>query len=121
VALIEALNILEGYRLGNLGARSADSIHMTAEAFRRVFDDRAEFMGDPDFAHIPVAQLIDKRYAAKWRESLNPDKASVSAELQRPSFGEMDVTASARVPVNCYLSCLSYLQNLFQFLILTYS
>jgi gamma-glutamyltranspeptidase / glutathione hydrolase len=97
VALIETLNILEGYRVGNTGARSADSIHLTAEAFRRVFDDRAEFMGDPDFSHIPVAQLIDKRYAAKWRESLNPDKASVSAELRRPDFGEMDVTASARV------------------------
>jgi gamma-glutamyltranspeptidase/glutathione hydrolase len=96
VALIETLNILEGYRVGSMGARSADSIHLTAEAFRRVFDDRAEFMGDPDFSHIPVAQLIDKRYAAKWRESLNPDKASVSAELRRPDFGEMDVTASTR-------------------------
>jgi gamma-glutamyltranspeptidase / glutathione hydrolase len=96
VALIEALNILEGYRMGDLGSRSAESIHLTAEAFRRVFDDRAEFMGDPDFAHLPVAQLLDKRYAAKWRESLNPDKASVSAELRRPGFGAMDVTASLR-------------------------
>ena len=62
--LIEILNILEGYDLGKMGDRSAQSMHYTIEAFRRAFFDRAEFMGDPDFAKIPVAQLIDKRYAA---------------------------------------------------------
>src|SRR3984885_11114417 len=54
--LIESLNILEGYDLAKLGDRSAQSIHFTVEAFRRAFFDRAEFMGDPDFAKIPVAQ-----------------------------------------------------------------
>jgi len=52
-ALVEILNILEGYDLGKLGNRSAAAIHLTAEAFRRAFFDRAEFMGDPDFARIP--------------------------------------------------------------------
>src|SRR5258708_9741561 len=66
--LIESLNILEGYDLARLGNRSAQSIHFTTEAFRRAFFDRAEFMGDPDFSKIPVAQLIDKRYGAAWRE-----------------------------------------------------
>ncbi|MGA7925146.1 MAG: gamma-glutamyltransferase, partial [Candidatus Sulfotelmatobacter sp.] len=46
--LIESLNILEGYDLGKLGDRSAQSIHFTTEAFRRAFFDRAEFLGDPD-------------------------------------------------------------------------
>src|SRR5580698_4603874 len=62
VALLEALNILEGYDLGKEGADSAEAIHLTAEAYQRAFFDRAEFMGDPDFSKIPVAQLIDKRY-----------------------------------------------------------
>ena len=44
--LIESLNILEGYDLGKLGDRSAQSIHFTTEAFRRAFFDRAEFMGE---------------------------------------------------------------------------
>ncbi|MGB6023812.1 MAG: gamma-glutamyltransferase family protein, partial [Candidatus Sulfotelmatobacter sp.] len=60
--LIESLNILEGYDLAKMGDRSAQSIHFTTEAFRRAFFDRAEFMGDPDFSKIPVAQLIDKKY-----------------------------------------------------------
>jgi len=92
IALIELLNILEGYDLGKLGNRSAESMHLTIEAFRRAYFDRAEFLGDADFAAIPVALLIDKRYAAAWRESLDPDHASHSAGLHRPSkvFGDLD-------------------------------
>src|SRR5215472_1811369 len=96
VALVEILTILEGYDLAKLGDRSAESIHLTAEAFQRAFFDRAEFMGDPDFAKIPVAQLIDKRYAEAWRETIPLQKASASAELQRPAiFTELDRYASA--------------------------
>ncbi|MGE5206182.1 MAG: gamma-glutamyltransferase [Chlamydiota bacterium] len=84
IALIEALNILEGYDLGALGSHSAQSIHLTAEAFRRAFFDRAEFLGDPDFANIPVAQLVDKKYGVAWRTSLDPHHASDSRQLKRP-------------------------------------
>jgi gamma-glutamyltranspeptidase/glutathione hydrolase len=93
IALIEALNILEGYDLRSMGNRSADAIHLTSEAFRRVMYDRADFLGDPDFSKIPVPQLLDKRYAATWRESINPDRASVSRQLQRPSFSNLDQVA----------------------------
>jgi gamma-glutamyltranspeptidase / glutathione hydrolase len=90
-ALLEILNILEGYDLAKYGNRSAEAIHLTAEAFRRAFYDRAEFLGDPDFAQIPVAQLIDKRYAAGWRESIDPKHASVSKDLHRPAvFNELE-------------------------------
>ena len=65
VALVEILNILEGYDLAKLGNRSAESIHLTAEAFQRAFFDRTEFLGDPDFSKIPVAQLIDKTLCAQ--------------------------------------------------------
>ncbi len=85
VALVEILNILEGYDLKQFGNRSAESIHLISEAFRRAFFDRAEFMGDPDFAKIPVAALIDKKYGAAWRESIDPDHASISKDLKRPA------------------------------------
>jgi gamma-glutamyltranspeptidase/glutathione hydrolase len=89
--LIESLNILEGYDLARMGNRSAQSIHYTIEAFRRAFFDRAEFMGDPDFSKIPVAQLIDKKYAAAWRESIEPVHASPSLGLKRPEvFHELE-------------------------------
>jgi len=86
VALIELLNILEGYDVQKLGNRSAKSVHLTAEAFRRAFFDRAEFLGDPDFSKIPVAQLIDKKYAAAWRETIDLAHASKSTDLKRPTI-----------------------------------
>jgi gamma-glutamyltranspeptidase / glutathione hydrolase len=105
-ALVEILNILEGYDVAKLGNRSAASIHLTAEAFRRAFYDRAEFMGDPDFAKIPVAQLIDKKYGAAWRETIDLEHASSSKDLKRPAiFTELEQVAavhpwSGREPEN---------------------
>jgi gamma-glutamyltranspeptidase / glutathione hydrolase len=94
VALVEILNILEGFDLAKLGNRSGDAIHLEAEAFRRAFYDRAEFMGDPDFAKVPVAQLIDKKYAAAWRDSIDPNHASPSKDLKRPPiFSELERVA----------------------------
>ena len=103
IAIVEALNILEGWPLSTLGSRSADSMHLTAEAFRRAMYDRADCLGDPDFNQVPVAQLIDKKYAAAWRQSIHPEKASVSKELERPQkFGDLDQMAHAelREPVH---------------------
>ena len=95
VALVEILNILEGYDLAKQGSDSADAIHLTAEAYQRAFFDRAEFLGDPDFSKIPVAQLIDKRYAKAWRETIPLRKATPSATLRRPSvFNQLDSYAS---------------------------
>src|SRR6202050_3567054 len=98
--LIEILNILEGYDLGKMGDRSAQAMHYTIEAFRRAFFDRAEFMGDPDFAKIPVAQLIVKRYAAAWPEMIDPEHATASKDLKRPAiFSELEQYAAAHPPV----------------------
>jgi gamma-glutamyltranspeptidase / glutathione hydrolase len=93
VALVEILNTLEGFDLAKFGNRSADAIHLEVEAFRRAFYDRADFMGDPDFAKVPVAQLIDKKYAAAWRDSIDPAHATASRELKRPSFSELERVA----------------------------
>jgi gamma-glutamyltranspeptidase/glutathione hydrolase len=97
IALIEILNILEGYNLSQLGSGSAMAMHLTLEAFRRAYFDRAEFLGDPDCAKIPVAQLLDKKYAAAWRESIDPDHASRSGELHRPSvFSQLEQYSQLR-------------------------
>ena len=97
--LIEILNILEGYDLGKSGGRSTQAVHLTLEAFRRAFFDRAEFLGDPDFSKIPVAQLIDKRYGAAWRASIDPAHASASKDLRRPaSFSRLEQDAAAHFP-----------------------
>jgi gamma-glutamyltranspeptidase/glutathione hydrolase len=95
VALIEILNILEGFDLAKLGNRSADAIHLEVEAFRRAFYDRADFLGDPDFTKVPVAQLIDKKYAAAWRDSIDPNHATPNKDLKRPSFGELERVAQS--------------------------
>ncbi len=84
IVMVEALNILEGYSLEKL-RRTPQAMHLTVEAYRRAFFDRAEFLGDPDFAQIPVAQLIDKKYGEAWRHDLDPKHASVSADLKRPA------------------------------------
>jgi gamma-glutamyltranspeptidase/glutathione hydrolase len=98
--LIESLNILEGYDLRTMGNRSAQSVHYTTEAFRRAFFDRAEFMGDPDFAKIPVAQLIDKKYAAAWRDAIDSAHASPSKDLRRPAvFSELEQYAASHPPM----------------------
>ena len=95
IVLIEALNILEGFDLARMQSRSSQSIHFTVEAFRRAFFDRAEFLGDPDFSKIPVAQLLDKKYAAAWRDSIDLEHASPSKELKRPEiFSQLEQYAA---------------------------
>ncbi|NJD11166.1 MAG: gamma-glutamyltransferase, partial [Gemmatimonadetes bacterium] len=79
VALIEALNILEGYDLKGMGAYSAPYVHHVTEAMRRAFLDRARYLADPDFAPVPVERLTSKSYAASLRAGLDPERASASA------------------------------------------
>ena len=84
VVLISALNILEGYDLAKLGDRSASSIHLIAEAFRRAYMDRADYLGDPDYNAIPVTELTSKVYATAWRGNIELAVATPSAFLDRP-------------------------------------
>jgi gamma-glutamyltranspeptidase/glutathione hydrolase len=98
IALIETLNILEGFDLHAAKRNSARHLHLVAEAYRRAFFDRSVFLGDPDFVDTPVAQLTDKKYAAEWRSSIDPNKASKSSELQRPSMAELDQSAASHAP-----------------------
>jgi gamma-glutamyltranspeptidase/glutathione hydrolase len=80
--LIEMLNILEGYDLRNMNWASSEKYHLVTEAMRRAFADRAEYMGDADFVKVPIAGLIDKKYAERQRASINLERASTSAEIR---------------------------------------
>jgi gamma-glutamyltranspeptidase/glutathione hydrolase len=82
IVMLQILNMLENYDLRKMGYNSAQKYHILAEAMRRAFADRAEFMGDPDFAKVPTAQLIDKNYAKKRAETINPTLASRSEEIK---------------------------------------
>jgi gamma-glutamyltranspeptidase/glutathione hydrolase len=84
VVLLSALNILEGYDLAKLGDRTADSMHLITEAYRRAYMDRSDYLGDPDYNRIPVAELTGKKYADAWRSSIAPNTAMPSATLKRP-------------------------------------
>ncbi len=94
-ALIEMLNILEGYDLARLGWSSSEKYHVMTEAMRRAFADRAEYLGDADFVKVPVSGLIDKAYAAQRRSTIDPEHASKSTDVRagQPAGSEsMDTT-----------------------------
>ncbi len=79
-ALLEMLNVLEGYDLRERGFGSAATVHLLAEAGRRAYADRARYLGDPDFVSgMPVDRLISKEYAAALRRTIREDRASSSA------------------------------------------
>jgi len=80
--LIEMLNILEGYDLKKIDWASSDRYHLMTEAMRRAFADRAEYMGDTDFVKVPIAGLIDKKYATQLRGTINTERASSSEQVK---------------------------------------
>jgi len=80
--LMEMLNILEGYNISAMNPYSSEKYHLMIEAMRRAYADRAEYMGDPDFVSVPVEAMINKSYAARQRSTINPERASSSAEIR---------------------------------------
>lgn len=80
--LIQMLNILEGFDVKKLGPLSSEYYHLLIETMRRAYADRAEYMGDADFARVPVAGMIDKAYAERQRSTINLDRAVPSSEVR---------------------------------------
>jgi gamma-glutamyltranspeptidase/glutathione hydrolase len=78
--------MLENFDVKKMGYNSSEKYHVLAEAMRRSFADRAEYMADPDFAVVPLKQLLDKDYLSARRDTINPEKASKSSEIK---FGEV--------------------------------
>lgn len=82
IALAEMLNILQGYDFATI--KGVPRTHLVVEAMRRAYRDRAEYLGDPDFVKMPVAELTSPLYAAGLRASIHPQKATPSDSL--PGF-----------------------------------
>ncbi|MEZ5893430.1 MAG: gamma-glutamyltransferase [Parvularculaceae bacterium] len=89
VHLIEMLNVLKGYDLASMGHNSADYLGVVVEAMRRAYADRAEYLGDPDFVKVPVAELTSEAYADKLRGQIKIGRATKSEDV-KPGLGPLE-------------------------------
>ena len=87
VVLCETFNILEGYKIGELGFHSATGTHLLTEALRRAYHDRNLNLGDPSFVTVDTSHFIDKGYAAALREAIDPNRATPSMSLGAKGIG----------------------------------
>ncbi len=95
--MLEALNILEGYNLKEMGRNSAPYLHAITEALKLSFADRNAYVGDPKFVpNIPMAGLLSKEYAASRRTQIDPNHAIVGEPVPGDPRG-MKATAAGRV------------------------
>jgi gamma-glutamyltranspeptidase / glutathione hydrolase len=102
VAIIEALNMLEGVPLK--GWEDPQSVHMVVEVMRRVFADRAAYLADPDFSNVPVAGLTSPCYASELLTSIDPLRASSSKEIRAGNPHVCTSGLSARTAPNTIIS-----------------
>jgi gamma-glutamyltranspeptidase / glutathione hydrolase len=86
VGILQMLGVLEGTDYEKGGAGSAKVVHFMTEAMRRFFADRNQWMGDPDFVKVPVKGMLDPEYIKKLRASIDPVRATPSAEVKAGSF-----------------------------------
>jgi gamma-glutamyltranspeptidase/glutathione hydrolase len=84
-AMVETLNLLEGYDLKAMGQNSAVYIHTVTEALKLGLADRDRYYGDPDFVKIPTAELLSKSYAALRRPLIDKERASLAQQPGDPS------------------------------------
>jgi len=95
-AMLQALNLLEGFDLVAMGRNSADYIHTVTECMKLAYADREFYYGDPDFADVPLKMLLSKGYADERRDLVDPGHASL--EL-RPG-GRRPIKAESVIDVN---------------------
>ncbi|MEZ6147331.1 MAG: gamma-glutamyltransferase [Planctomycetaceae bacterium] len=81
IAIIETLNILTAFErlhpqmsLTHLGQNDPLAVHVVTEALKHAFADRAEFLGDTDFAEVPVDRLLSQEHAARLAAKIDPDQ-----------------------------------------------
>ncbi len=79
--LIEMLNILEGFDLGQMERYAPETLHLIAETMKFAYFDRAKHMGDSDFSDVPVQLLTSKKYAEDIRKKIDPKRAIPSARM----------------------------------------
>ena len=90
--VVEALNVLENFDVASMEHNSAENLHYLAEAFKIAFNDRALYMGDPEYVDVPIGGLTSKEYAKKQAEQIQPDKATVYEEVNPWTYEHKDTT-----------------------------
>jgi gamma-glutamyltranspeptidase/glutathione hydrolase len=76
IAVLQMLNILEGFDLRGMGRNSTDALHAMIETKKIVWADRAKYYADPAFAKIPLQRLLSKEYAIERRKLIDPNHAA---------------------------------------------
>jgi gamma-glutamyltranspeptidase/glutathione hydrolase len=79
--ILQMLGMLDGTDYEKTGAGSARTLHFLAETMRRYFADRSEYMGDPAFYPVPLTKLLDPRYIAMRRATIDPTHATPSDQI----------------------------------------
>ena len=82
IALIQLLKSVEPYPLSRWGFNTDSTVQLMVEAERRVYADRAEFLGDPDFFPVPQKEMTEDVYIKQRMASFNWQHASTSAEIK---------------------------------------
>jgi len=90
IAVLQMLNILEGFDLRAMGFQSSDAFHVMIEAKKLAFEDRAKFYADPAFAKIPLKGLLSKSYAAERRKLIRLDGAGRAYGAGHPPLDQGD-------------------------------
>ena len=84
-ALVETLNMLEGFELKKMGHNTPEYIHTLAEALKLAMADRDRYYGDPDFVKIPMTELLSKEYATLRRPLIDEMRASLAQQPGDPT------------------------------------
>jgi gamma-glutamyltranspeptidase/glutathione hydrolase len=90
IALLQLLHSVEPYPLSQWGHNAAETVHLMTEAERRVYADRAAWLGDPDFFDVPVAELIRPEYAKKRMMTFNDEEATPSTEIKEGNLALLE-------------------------------
>jgi len=109
IAVLEILNLLEGYDLKKMGLDSADWWHLFLEAKKLAYADRARFYADPDFVKVPVKELISKRYAVQRRPLIDRNKAMTRIPAGDPKLEQGDTVYLCVVDKD--RNCVSLIQS----------
>ena len=109
IAVLQMLNLLEGYDLKKLGPASADYWHRFLEAKKLTYADRGRFYADPDFGKLPTAELISREYADKRRKLINRKKALTDVPAGDPKLGRSDTVYLSVVDKD--RNCVSLIQS----------
>ena len=99
IGILQMMGMLEGSGYEKGGAGSAAATHYVAEVMRRYYADRSEYLGDPDFYHVPVSGLLNKVYIAKLRAGIDPERATPSSQLRPGNAPDYDHTETTHFSI----------------------